>query len=63
MDSHLIKIQIQIDGREYEHTLEKNDLDEVLDSIFTGLKVVNYTNSEIKSAVSARFLHLLINKN
>lgn len=61
MDSNLIKIKLKTEEREFEHILEKDDLNEVFDSLFTGLKVIGYTNEQIKEAVKFRFLHLLVN--
>jgi hypothetical protein len=63
MDSNLIKIKFFTDTSEYTHTLEKNDIDEVLDSVVTGMKVVGYTNNEIKEAFKQKFLHVLLNSN
>jgi hypothetical protein len=63
MDSNLIKIKFFTDTSEYTHTLEKNDIDEVLDSVVTGMKVVGYTNNEIKEAFKQKFLHVLLNNN
>mgnify|MGYP000013435476 FL=1 len=63
MDSNLIKIQMNVKDIEYTHTLEKNDIHEVLDSLITGLRVLKFTNDEIKDAFKQKFLHVLINGN
>jgi DNA-binding transcriptional regulator YhcF (GntR family) len=63
MDSNLIKIKFFTDASEYTHTLEKNDVHEVLDSLITGMRVVGYTNNEIKEAFKQKFLHVLLNNN
>lgn len=63
MDSNLIKIHLKKEDREYEHTLESGDIHEVFDSMFTGMKVMGFTNEEIKDAMKQRFLHVLINSN
>jgi hypothetical protein len=63
MDSNLINIQMKVEDIEYTHTLEKNDIHEVLDSLITGLRVLKFTNDEIKDAFKQKFLHVLINSN
>jgi hypothetical protein len=58
-----IKIKIKTEIAEYEHSLDKNDIHEVLDSIVTGMRVVGYTNNEISEAFRQKFLYVLLNKN
>lgn len=63
MDSNLIKIELTKEACEYSHTLENNDLGEIVDSFVAGLRVMKYTQEEIKQAFTDKFLHVLLNKN
>jgi DNA-binding transcriptional regulator YhcF (GntR family) len=63
MDSKLIKINFFTNISEYTNTLEKDNINEVLDSIIIGMKEVGYTNNEIKEAFKQKFFYVLLNNN